>query len=65
MHARQGKAYVPLIALFGGLVAALGGLTAVLAATGTQPVVLGITLSLSMMLLLILGIFIGLLRKRS
>lgn len=61
----RSKAFIPLIAVLGALVATLGGLTAMLAATGTQPVLLGLTLALGAILLVVLGIFIGLLRKRS
>ncbi|MDJ0353070.1 hypothetical protein [Pseudarthrobacter sp. PH31-O2] len=65
MRMTQGKATIPLIAVLGALVATLGGLTAMLAATGTQPVLLGITLAVGLILLVVLGVFIGLLRERS
>ncbi|WP_284976553.1 hypothetical protein [Arthrobacter sp. efr-133-TYG-104] len=61
----QGKAVIPLIAILGALVATLGGLTAMLAVNGTQPILLGISLAVCLILLIVLGIFIGLLRKRS
>ncbi|BCW08981.1 MULTISPECIES: hypothetical protein [Paenarthrobacter] len=61
----QSKAFIPLIAVLGALVAIMGGLTAMLAATGNQPVLFGLTLAIGMILLVVLGIFIGLLRKRS
>lgn len=61
----QSKRFIPLIAVLGALVATMGGLTAMLAATGNHPVLLGLTLAIGMILLVVLGIFIGLLRKRS
>jgi hypothetical protein len=64
MRITNEKAIVPVIAVLGALVAILGGLTASIAATGSQPILLGITLAVGMILLVVLGIFIGLLRKR-
>lgn len=59
------KAINPIIAVIGSLVAVLGALTAVLAVNGAQPIMLGITLALGMIMLVVLGILIGLLRNRS
>ncbi len=66
MHTTSEKSLTSIAATLGGLVAALGGIAVAIAATGGPPLLLGSLLAVCMLLLLVLGIFIGqLLRARS